>query len=132
MSRNRYDIDETLEKKMDFSKLRRMGKYIRPHVKLMALALVLILISSLLGLMVPSVLQLVIDQVIPAKDMPRLIRLTAFTVLCIVISALLGTLRNVIMAKVGQEVVYSIRRDLRNLYKRKGTKYCRYNRECRS
>jgi len=112
VSRNRYDIDETLERKMDFSKLGRMGKYIRPHIKLMLLALVLILVSSLLGLLVPSVLQLVIDQVIPAKDIPRLIRLTVFTVLCIVASALLGTLRNVIMARVGQEVVYSIRRDL--------------------
>ena len=37
MSRNRYDIDETLEKKMDFSKLGRIGKYIKPYTARMAL-----------------------------------------------------------------------------------------------
>ena len=35
MARNRYDIDETYEDSYDFGKLRRLGKYVRPHSKAM-------------------------------------------------------------------------------------------------
>ena len=114
MSRNRYDIDETLEKKMDFSKLGRIGKYIKPYTARMVLALVLIVFSSLLGLWVPTLLQKVIDEVIPQgrEGLGELVKLTAFAAGAIIGSAIFGALRNIIMVRVGQNVVYDIRRDL--------------------
>ena len=114
MSRNRYDIDETLERKLDFSKIGRIFAYVKPYRRGMALALLLIIASSLLGLFVPTLLQTLIDDVIPQgpDGVPELIKLTVYAVGAILGSALLGTLRNVIMARVGQSVVYDIRRDL--------------------
>ncbi|MBP5209462.1 MAG: ABC transporter ATP-binding protein, partial [Clostridia bacterium] len=114
MSRNRYDIDETLERKLDFSKIGRIFAYVRPYRRGMALALLLIIASSLLGLFVPTLLQTLIDDVIPQgpDGVPELVKITVYAVGAILGSALLGTLRNVIMARVGQSVVYDIRRDL--------------------
>ncbi len=114
MSRNRYDIDETLERHLDFSKLGRMGVYIKPHIGKMLVALVLIALSSVLSLVVPALLQTVIDEIIPQGEagMRRLLEVSFMAIGAILLSALFSTLRNVLMAHVGQEVIYSIRRDL--------------------
>ena len=48
--RNKYDVDEELEKGFDFSKLKRSAKYLKPYAKLMLLALFLSMLGSLLGL----------------------------------------------------------------------------------
>ncbi|MBO5790011.1 MAG: ABC transporter ATP-binding protein [Clostridia bacterium] len=112
MTRNRYDIDEALERHIDFSKLKRIGKYIAPHTKKMLFALFLVICSSILSLTVPSILQTVIDEVIPSENVARLVKLSVFAASAIIFSSLLATLRNVIMAHVGQAVVYNIRRDL--------------------
>lgn len=112
MIRNRYDIDEALEKHIDLSKLKRIGKYIAPHTKKMLLALLLVVLSSVLSLTVPTILQTVIDEVIPSQNIARLVKLSVFALSAILFSCLLATLRNVIMVHVGQGVVYSIRRDL--------------------
>jgi len=114
MNRNRYDIDETLERHLDLSKLGRMKVYIKPHLKKMAAALVLIALSSVLALFVPALLQTVIDEIIPmgAEGTKRLLKVSCMAVGAILLSALFSTLRNVLMAQVGQDVVYDIRRDL--------------------
>ncbi|MBO5790659.1 MAG: ABC transporter ATP-binding protein, partial [Clostridia bacterium] len=112
MIRNRYDVDEVLERHIDFKKLKRIGKYIKPHTKKMLFALLLVVASSLLSLTVPTILQTVIDEVIPAKNIARLVKLSIFAASAIIFSSLLATLRNVIMAHVGQSVIYNIRRDL--------------------
>lgn len=112
MIRNRYDVDEVLERHIDFKKLKRIGKYIKPHTKKMLFALLLVVASSLLSLTVPTILQTVIDEVIPAKNIARLVKLSIFAASAIIFSSLLATLRNVIMAHVGQSVIYHIRRDL--------------------
>lgn len=114
MNRNRYDIDETLERHLDLSKLGRMKVYIKPHLKKMAAALVLIALSSVLSLFVPALLQTVIDEIIPmgAEGTKRLLKVSCMAIGAILLSALLSTLRNVLMAQVGQDVIYDIRRDL--------------------
>ena len=114
MSRNRYDVDETLERHIDFSKLGRIGKYIKPHLREMALSLVFIALASVCSLFIPTILQRVIDEVIPrgSEGVRDLVVLTCFAVAAILFSTLFSTLRSVIMARVGQTVVYDIRRDL--------------------
>ena len=112
MIRNRYDVDEVLERHIDFKKLKRIGKYIKPHTKKMLFALLLVVASSLLSLTVPTILQTVIDEVIPSQNVARLVKLSIFAASAIIFSSLLATLRNVIMVHVGQSVIYNIRRDL--------------------
>ncbi|MFA5561921.1 MAG: ABC transporter ATP-binding protein [Eubacteriales bacterium] len=112
MARNRYDVDETLDRQFDFSKITRMGVYIKPHRWWMLLSLALIAAASLLSLVVPALLQVVIDDAIPNQDSARLVKLAFLSLGVIVLSSIFTALRGVIMTFVGQRVVFDIRRDL--------------------
>ena len=47
MARNKYDIDETLERKLDFGKLKRALVYVKPNKWMMLLALSLSVVIAI-------------------------------------------------------------------------------------
>ena len=55
MARNKYDIDETLESEFSFEQLKRLYHYIRPHKKEMIFTIILMVISSALGMLTPKI-----------------------------------------------------------------------------
>lgn len=112
MARNRYDIDETLDTSFDASHLNRSFVYVKKHKSKMLLALILSLAASFIGLIGPKIIQLAIDDAIPASDMHYLIQLSIFLIVTVLVSQVFNTVRNVIMAKVGQDIVFDIRSDL--------------------
>lgn len=112
MARNRYDVDEHLERKLDFSHLKRATYYIKPNTKSMVVAFLLSAIASLLSLAAPLFLQKAIDEAIPQKSIKMLVVYAALTLSVIALSVLLGVFRGFIMSKVGQSIVYEIRKDL--------------------
>ncbi len=110
--RNKYDVDEELEKGFDFSKLKRSVIYVKPYAKLMLLALFLSMAGSLLGLATPILLQKAMDIAIPGHDTGMLVRLAFATLGLVVASTVLGAIRGVIMSYCGQSIVYDIRKDV--------------------
>ncbi len=112
MARNKYDIDEELDKGFDFSKLKRAVVYVKPYGKFLILALLLSAASSVLALVTPTLLQRVMDIAIPAKDQGLLVKLSFMTLGAILISVLFGALRGVIMSYCGQHMIYDIRKDV--------------------
>ena len=68
MARNKYDIDERLETEFNISHLKRLGGYIKPYRKDMLLIILIMTISSALGMLTPIILKDVLDLYIPNED----------------------------------------------------------------
>ncbi len=112
MARNKFDIDETLETPFNFTQLKRSAVYIKKHAKVMVLALFLSALSTILLLCGPLLLQRAIDVSIPNKDMHEIFLLAAALLVAIIGSIIFTTIRQRLMAKVGQDIIYDIRSDL--------------------
>ena len=56
MARNKYDIDETLQTEFNVSHLKRLTRYIKPYRKDMAMVILLMTLSSALGMLTPRIL----------------------------------------------------------------------------
>ena len=112
MARNTYSQDETLERKFDLSKLKRALVYLKPHKAKLVTAVLLSSLSSILSLLPPYMLSKAIDNAIPNENVKMLIHLALITVGALLLSAVFGSLRGVIMAKVGQNIIYKLRMDV--------------------
>ena len=112
MARNKYDVDEELDRHLDFGRLKRALVYIRPHQAMMLLAFAISAIGSVLSLLSPMFLREAIDEAMPNKDVQHLIRLAFFTLLTILASSILSGVRGFLMSKIGQDIIYRIRDDL--------------------
>lgn len=110
--RNTYKEDEVLETPFDIRHLLRASSYIRTYAKDMILALILSAIGAVAGLFGPIITQQALDIAIPNKDKAMLFELAGLLVFSFVISVLFITWRSRIMTKVGQEIIFDIRRDL--------------------
>jgi ATP-binding cassette, subfamily B, multidrug efflux pump len=112
MARNKYDIDETLESAFDAHSLRRMLGYVRPHAKAGLVAVALMVVASLLGVMVPYLIKIAIDDAIPAKDMAMIAILAGILLAGQLVNAVCTKYRIRIMSVIGQDVIQSIRSDI--------------------
>ncbi len=112
MARNRFDVDEDLESPFDFENLKRCMVYVGRYKTGMIWALVLSAIGSVVGLTGPMLVQKAMDVAIPQKDIPYLIRLSVLLALTIIVNIGFNSIRTVIIAKVGQNIVHDIRKDL--------------------
>lgn len=110
--RNTYREDEVLETPFDFHHLLRASVYIKKYLGKMILALTLSAIGGITALFGPMLTQKALDEAIPNKDMRMLVALV-ITLLCTyAISVLFTTIRSRIMVRVGQGIIYDIRKDL--------------------
>ena len=72
MARNRYDMDERLEDSFDINQLKRLGHYIAPYRIKMFGIILLMLTSSAATMLIPIFFQRIMDDYIPAKNMPAI------------------------------------------------------------
>lgn len=122
MARNKFDVDEVLETPFDIRHLKRSLVYAAKYKKRIAIALILSALGSVIGLLSPMIVQNAIDNyMIPVDqsaavapgDRVKYIILSGLAVfLCIVVSVIFAKIRSVMMTKVGQDIVYDIRKDL--------------------
>ena len=112
MARNKYDIDESLEKSFNASHLKRSLVYAKKHSVKMVIALLLSTGASFIALIGPRLIQKAIDDAMPNGDVAQLIQLTLMLVGTILISLVMNTARSIIMVGVGQDIIYEIRSDL--------------------
>ena len=112
MARNKFDVDETLETPFDFSHFKRAMVYVKRYKWKMILALTLSAISAVVALIGPLLTKEAVDIAIPNGDIPYIILLSIGFLLSIVVSVVLGNIRQRIMTKAGQMMIYDIRKDL--------------------
>lgn len=112
MARNKYDVDESIEDSYDFGQLKRLGKYVKPHVGTMVSILILMLVTSALGMLFPYFLKLVMDTYIPQKNFTAIIWLGAATLGIAVFTAVALKIKIRMMTKVGQSIVHDLRSDI--------------------
>ncbi len=112
MARNKFDIDETLETPFDIRHLKRALVYCGRYKGKIFLSLTLSAVAAIVGLLAPLFSQYALDVSLPEGNIPQIIILGALMLASIVISVLLSAKRSRIMTKVGQDIVYDIRKDL--------------------
>ena len=118
MARNKFDIDETLEKdsEFSFSHLVRLQKYMAAYGKQLGFTAVIMIISSVLALLSPYFLKVAIDNGLPPAhaDIPLIIALAAVLLAANVINMFLLKLKIKTMSRVGQGIIRDLRLDLFN------------------
>ena len=112
MARNKFDVDEQLETPFDFSHFKRAMVYVKRYKCRIILALALSAVSSIVALVGPLLTKEAVDTAIPDGNIPYIVLLSAVFLVSIVISVVLGNIRQRIMTKAGQMMIYDIRKDL--------------------
>src|SRR5699024_6154216 len=69
-------------------------------------------VGSVIGLTGPMLIQQAMDIAIPDKNVQLLLRLSGLLTVTILVNIGFNALRTVIVAKVGQNIVYDLRKDL--------------------
>lgn len=113
-NRNTYREDEVLETPFDVRHLLRASVYIKKYFKKMLAALLFSAIGAVAALFAPMITQWALDIAIPQKDVKMLYELVAALVGIYIVSVVFITIRSKIMAEVGQDIIYDIRKDLFN------------------
>ncbi len=112
MARNTYKEDEQLETPFNVKHLLRSWVYVKKYYKKMLVALSLSALGAVAGLFAPLFTQKALDEAIPAGDKTMLLILAGLLVACTALSVLFTTFRSKIMTRVGQNIIYDIRKDL--------------------
>lgn len=110
--RNTFREDEDLEEQINFGDIKRIGAYLKPHLRHGVIILAAVLSMSAIAVAIPYMTKTMIDAVIPSKDPVRLFALGAVFLLAIVIYELLLRYRTVAITQVGQLMLKDMRRDL--------------------
>ncbi len=112
MARNKFDVDEKLETPFQWKHLKRAGVYIGRHKGKMILALLMSALASMATLYIPKITQWVLDEAVPAGDVPMIGKMAMLFVGLILLSIVFTTIRSRMMAHVSQRIIYDIRSDL--------------------
>ncbi|MCL2804925.1 MAG: ABC transporter ATP-binding protein/permease [Treponema sp.] len=110
--RNRYDVDEYLDENSGLFSIKRVLGYLmkaKGHLKLSLLFSILASLASLAG---PLFIQRALDEAVPNKDIKLLIMMAVYLTASIVVSIALGSIRNILVAKAGAQIIHDIRFDL--------------------
>jgi ATP-binding cassette subfamily B protein len=111
--RSYISFDETQERpQVDRRLLRRVLGYARPYVGALSLMLLVIVMSSLLGLVPPLLYRELIDKVLPGRDFGRLNLLAVGMIGIPLVSGLLGVAQRYFGARAGEGVILDLRQQL--------------------
>ncbi|MGN0688247.1 MAG: ABC transporter ATP-binding protein [Oscillospiraceae bacterium] len=113
MARNKFDVDEQLETPFDIRHLKRSLVYAAKYKKRIALSLTLSAVGVIIGLLSPLIVQNALDNYMKSTDtIPQLLLSGLALLICICVSVIFAKIRAEMMTRVGQDIVYDIRKDL--------------------
>lgn len=112
MARNKYDVDEVLEDKFDIGQLKRLGGYVKPYKKQMAVVLFLMLTASALGMLIPRFVMAVMDVCIPEGNKKGIWVYAGLTMMIALYTSLSLRIKIRLMTKVGQDIIHDLRYDI--------------------
>ena len=110
--RNKFNVDEELDAPFNLAQLKRAGKYVKKYAKDLVVALMLSVVSILLGLIIPLFTQWAVDVFIPNKDIPGLIGMCVVYVVVVAAIIFVNRLKALLTNKVGQHIITDMRLDL--------------------
>ncbi|PGL71183.1 ABC transporter [Bacillus sp. AFS055030] len=109
----RMKFDENAQKpNITKAILLRIGKYFIPYWKQTLLVVLILLITSVLGILPPIIIQHIVDTALPNKDLSLLIYLVLASLSTTIISGLLGVYQNYLNAYVSQKIIYDMRNQM--------------------
>lgn len=124
MSKKKENILKTADasidyvpKKIKFSVIKRMSKYLFAHYKTVTLCFIIMLTSNLLALVAPKLSEKAINAIEPGVgniDLKYVLYYCILMLACYAISALLSYFLSILMVHLSQKIVYTMRRDLFN------------------
>ena len=106
-----------MTKEAKFKVIRRVSKYLFVHKALVLICFVIMIASNLLALVAPKLSEKAINAISVGTgeiDLAFVLSYCAFMMLCYAASAFLSYLLSILMIKLSQRIVYSMRRDLFN------------------
>ena len=109
--------EEKIDPKAKSKVLRRLGKYVFVHKWYVLLALCLMLVSNLLALVAPKLSGAAIDAIKPgqgAVDMESVIFYCSLLLIFYAVSSAMSYVLAVVMVKLSQKIIYTMRRQLFN------------------
>ena len=110
--RNKYDVDEALDTPFNAASLKRSAKYIKRHLRETVITLILSVIGSACALSFPYMLKIVLDKMVPEKNIGYICAAAAVGIAFIVIIALCEKYRCIVSRTMGQKMVSELRSDL--------------------
>jgi ATP-binding cassette subfamily B protein len=99
-------------RKLNNGVFRRLLKYLRPHVGSMALAMVLVLVVTGCDLLRPILMGNAMDLAVGGGVFSQVLRLGAVYITLLVLGIVCNMLQNWILQRVGQDVIFEIRKEL--------------------
>ncbi len=90
----------------------RLLRYVRPYLLRLGLALVALVITTLIGLVFPYVIQTLIDGVLRSGDLAQLNRITGGLLVLFVLRFVFGYFEQYHLAFIGERVVVDLREEL--------------------
>lgn len=112
MAVNRYDKDEELNIRVDFSYMSMLKKYLSPHIKEIVIVVLLMLLSAFLELLPPYFISIVLDKCLPNSDYKTLIILSAILIISYIIVLFSTKARSKISNILAMDIIKDIRSDL--------------------
>ncbi len=92
--------------------LRRITRLFTPHRTQLSLVVLLIIATSLIGLIPPFITKALIDDAIPNHDVRLLLLLVGGTLAVVVVTQLFAVLQTWMSTRIGQRVMHTLRTDL--------------------
>ena len=110
--RNKFNIDEELEKPFDIKQLKRAMVYVRRYKNLLIGAFLLSALSILMDLCVPLYTQTIIDDHIPAGNIRGILLIGLLYAATIAAIIFVNRARSLMFNRAGQYIITDIRSDL--------------------
>ncbi|CAH1190992.1 Putative multidrug export ATP-binding/permease protein [Paenibacillus auburnensis] len=107
----KFDDDE---RRPNISKalLLRISKYFAPYWKQTLVVMLVLIVSAVLGLLPPILIQQIIDVALPDKNLTLLVLLVLASLGTTVISGLLGVLQNYLNSFISQNIVHDMKNQM--------------------
>ena len=112
MAVNKYDQDEELNIRVDFSYFSMLKKYVKPHIATIVITVLMMFVSAYCELLPPYFLSVVLDKCLPESNYTLLFIIVGLLVAVSVIVCLFMRIRSLITNKMAMKIIQDIRSDL--------------------
>lgn len=92
--------------------MKLMIDYVRPYFGKMSIGLFIKFTGTIMDLLLPWILAYIIDNVIPLKNMNRIILWGIVMIICSILAVILNIVANRMASKVARDSTESLRHDL--------------------
>lgn len=110
--RNTYDQDESQEEHVNVHELLRVRAYIKPYIWQLVRVVLVVISGSIIMTAMPMITKILIDVVLPSKNITYLYMVIAVFALLIVLYELGLAYRTLAITRLGQLIIKDMRRDI--------------------